>query len=100
MDSVLAAYHNRISDDAVGNEPPALRTRQNLEKLRGIALEEFSSADYPALDQEIIISTLARVENKFKHLDLSNLKVTNTSSTLQSVLISSSYAQMSYLKIT
>ena len=74
----MAKFHNRISDDAVDDATPAVRTKANLEKLAklGIALEEFTSEDYPALDQEIILSTLACVENKFKHLDLSNIKVT------------------------
>ena len=77
VDSILAKYHTRLSDEPSGSEktPPSVKTRTNLEKLKGLALEEFSSENFPGLDQEIIMSTLARPENKFRHLDLSNLKV-------------------------
>ena len=86
MDSILAKFHNRLSDDPVGSRDPshgrqrltpACATRQNLEKLQGIALEGFSSANFPALDQEIIINTLTRPENTFTHLDLSNMTVSS-----------------------
>ena len=79
VDSILAKYHTRLSDEPSGSEktPPSVKTRTNLEKLKGLALEEFSSENFPGLDQEIVMSTLARPENKFRHLDLSNLKVSN-----------------------
>ena len=71
MDGVLSRYHNRLSDDQIELQNP----KKNLEKLKGIELEQFSTGNYPGLDDTIVMPTLTRSENKFRHLDLSNLVV-------------------------
>ena len=88
VDKIVSNFHKRLSDDPENYysddentvvkalvESPSLKARESLKKLDGLMLEEFSTENYPHLDQEIVFDILAKPQNRFKSVDLTNMKI-------------------------